>query len=564
MFLGQASTEASTSPTALERTEAAPEQPGVRRLFLHGGRIHLGDGSGSVVEALLVEDGRVIAAGTEKALGSHLSEENLTRIDLKGSTAVPGFQDAHSHVLRVGQDLAALELMQFEDRASALQAVRDRAAGLSAGEWIVGTGLSFELFAGEHGLDRAALTEAAPKHPVYLRRVDGHAALVNDAALELAELQGELDPPPRVYGGRVVLDDESYATGELLDEATRLFDAYLQPRSAQERRELILAAQAELLAQGWTCVHDMGADPLTVSTYEELLASNELKLRIVAYFEGNAGLSDQVLADYPRPVDELGLLSVPGVLYRLDGALSTHAAALIEDYTDAPGQKGQLILTEEQLTNSVHKAWQASLQPAVTAVGDRANRVALDVYERMLQVDEGFLLMRPRIEHAQLISTKDFPRFPGLEITPSMQPAHAILDDVLIEERLGEIRSGYAYGWRNLAPGLGKMAFGSDVAAGVGSPLVGIHAARTRRRSGRLSSRNLLGQGRLDGRQALAGFTSCPAYAVHQDESRGRLSPGYWADVTILDVDPTECAPDELLGGRVLLTLVNGEVVYRR
>ena len=219
-------------------------------------------------------------------------------------------------------------------------------------------------------------------------------------------------------------------------------------------------------------------------------------------------------------------------------------------------------MSEERLTLLVHEAWQAGLQPAIAAVGDRANRVAIDTYDRMIDVDEGFRLLRPRIEEARVISTADFPRFPGLDIVPSMQPVHSAMGDAWLVERLGQRRSRDAFGWRSLAPGLMHLAFGSGSPRGPSAPLLGIHAARTRRDAQRMASDDLIGAERLGGLGALAGFTRSAAFAVHQEDRRGQLLPGFWADLTVLDVDPVEAEADTLREGRVLLTVIGGRVVY--
>ena len=549
-----------------------PELPQKEVLLIHGGRIHLGNQAGGVVEALLVEDGRIVATGTESVLRRRLPQGDFGQIDLKGAVAVPGLQDAHTHLEELGGRLQGLDLSACESFEELVARVAEVAESTPKGRWILGGGWDEndwsdasldgrEGGAGElprHGL----LSRAVPDHPVLLERIGGHAVLVNRAALVLAELEGELTP--RVQGGRVQLDEAQHATGVLLDEAIELVRRHVPVPEREAREARILAAQEHLLALGVTCVQEMGVTPETIDLYQELLASGRLRVRVVAYLAGNAGLSKEVLGTYPRRLGARDQLSVPGVFFRLDGDLDTRGAALLSDYSDAPGERGYLRLTEEKLALLVHEAWQAGLQPAIAAVGDRANRVAIDAYARMLDVDESFAELRPRIEHAEVLSTADFPRFPEHGIVPSMQPAQSIKRDAWLAERLGPHRSRGAFAWRSLAPGLLNLAFGSGAPQGPSNPLLGIHAARTRRGGELLASDDLVGADRLDGRGALTGFTRGAAYAVHQEDRRGQLLPGYWADLSVFDVDPVEGEAEKLGETRVLLTLINGRVAYRR
>jgi len=543
------------------RESVAQEHPR-EVLFVHGGRIHLGNDAGGVVEALLIEDGRVVATGREQTLRRRLPEEGFGQIDLRGAVAVPGLQDAHGSLERLGRRLEWLDLSDAAGPEEVVERVRAAVEVAPKGGWILGAGWDEQGWALRELPHHAALSEVAPDHPVYLERAGGHGAWVNLAALELAGLDGSLELAPRIPGGRVRVDGEHMATGVLLGPAVELVRAHLPQPERGDLERWILAAQELLLAEGVTCVHEMGLDPERVELYEALLATGKLDLRVVGYLDGNAGLSEADLETYPRRFGDQDALTVLGVFFRLDGDLATRGAALLADYDDAPGERGELWLSEERLTLLVHEAWQAGLQPAIAAVGDRANRVAIDTYDRMIDVDEGFRRLRPRIEQAQVISTADFPRFPGLDIVPSMQPVHWALGDAWLVERLGQRRSRDAFGWRSLAPGLSHLAFGSGSPRGPSAPLLGIHAARTRRDAQRMASDDLIGVERLDGLGALAGFTRSAAYAVHQEDRRGQLSPGYWADLTVLDVDPVEAEADALREGRVLLTVIGGRVVH--
>jgi predicted amidohydrolase YtcJ len=542
----------------------ASAPPAIEVLLIHGGRIHLGNAAGGEVEALLVEGGRIVAAGPEELLRQRLPAAGFDSLDLDGAVAVPGLQDAHGHLGRLGAALEQLDLGQAESFEALVAAVAEVAAGTPKGSWILGRGWDEASWGDSRLPHHAALSKAVPDHPVLLERAGGHALLANRRALAQAKLDGLLSVPPRVFGGRLLLDGEQRATGILLDNAMDLVRSLVPVPEAATRERRILAAQESLLSRGITCVHDMGVAPAAVELYEDLRRRGLLKLRIAAYLEGNAGLPAAVLAAHPRAADPLDLLSVPGVFFRLDGDLATRGAALLADYADAPGVRGHLLLTEERLTLLVHEAWQAGLQPALGAVGDRANRLALDVFLRMQQVDAGFAGVRPRIEHAQVVSPRDFPRFPEQGIVASLQPLGTSSRDGWIAARLGANRARGASAWRSLAPGWLPLAFGSGFPDKRADPWLGLHAARAWRGAEGLAADDSLGAEDLDGRGALAGFTRGAAFAVHQEDRRGQLLPGYWADLTVLDADPVLGSPEELVEARVLLTVINGRVVFRR
>lgn len=543
------------SPLAADSTD---------RLLIYGGRIYLGNRNGGVVEALLVEDGRVIAAGPLTQMKVQLDEPGLSKIDLRGAVAVPGLQDAHGNMADLGGFAEQVDLRGLGSYQELVDKVAQAAARAEEGSWILGWGWDQEEWDVKQFPDHALLSEAVADHPVYLRRIDDDAVLVNEVVLRRAKLDEPLEPPPRIPGGEVVLNDDWLATGVFLGNARGLLEGLLPDVQPAQLEQHLLAAQERLLALGLTCVHDMGVTPETVDAYLSLRERGLLKLRIVAYLDGNAGLSADYLDRFPMAPDGEDLFCVPGAQFRLDGSLGSHCAALLADYSDAPDERGRMLLSVQALTLLVHETWQAGLQPAIAAFGDAANRAALDTIDRMLQVDESFADLRPRIEHAQVISPRDIPRFPELGIAPSMQPVQAAEKSGFLSTRLGEHRTEGAYAWRSLAPGWMQLAFGSNFPAADPNPLLGLHAVLTRRTTELLGADDSLGAKRLDGLDALAGFTRGAAYAAHQEDRRGQLLPGFWADLTVLDMDPVDDNPDRLLTAGVLMTMINGRVVFHR
>jgi len=529
----------------------------------HGGRFVLNDGRGTATEALLERDGLVVATGTLAELSQRPDAAGAVRVDLRGACIVPGLQDAHGHLEGYGASLEQLDLVGIASYAELIERVAAAASKVPEGTWVRGRGWDQNLWEGGEFPHHLLLSSATPKHPVFLERVDGHAALVNEAALVLAGLDGEVDPDRTVQGGRIFLDEQDRATGVLLDAATALVEAVIPKSNAALLEKRFLVAQERLVAVGLTCVHDMGTSRAMLALLQDLRARGLLKLRVVAYLDGMAVLDKKSLVGFPIPPDPRDMLSVPGVKLYADGALGSRGAALIEPYSDSPGDRGLLLLTEEELATRLALVTRAGMQPAVHAIGDRANRVVLDAFERLSIAVPGFRDLRPRIEHAQVVAPKDWPRFPALGVVPSMQPTHATSDMAWVDERLGPERTRGAYAWRALAPELGRLAFGSDFPVEKPEPLEGLFAARTRTKAGGKPEDVLLPEQRLDGAAALAGFTSGAAWAARQDDRRGRLLPGYACDLTVLGVDPTTCDPQDLLQDHVRMTVINGRVVWR-
>lgn len=552
------------APESAQATSAASPAQGAGRATLYrNGTIELNDGKGTTAEALLSLDGWVIAVGMPEKLRKLPEGKNAQELDLRGRTAVPGLQDSHGHVISYGASLESIDLRDCKTFEDVVSRVGQRVALAKEGAWIQGRGWDQNLWPDKAFPVHAKLSAASPKNPVYLVRVDGHAAMVNRAALTLAKLDQEYRMEPQVQGGRVLLDKDYKASGVLVDRGMDLVSSLIPKVTRAQIEARILAAQEKLLSYGLTCVHDMGVTREELEVYQRLQASGRLSLRIVAYLAGTDELTDEMVEGLPLAPDARDVLSCPGVKLVADGALGSRGAALLADYADAPKERGHMILDERALSARLAVCQKHGLQPAVHAIGDLANRTVLNVYETMLTVCPESIELRPRIEHAQVVSLRDWARFPSLGVIPSMQPVHAISDMPWAVDRLGKDRSRGAYAWRKLAPELGRLAFGSDFPVESPDPLAGLFAARMRSNPGDSPDEGLSADQTLDGIAALGGFTSGAAHAAHQDERRGRLLPGYATDMTVLTIDPVTCAPEELLSARVTMTIINGAIVWR-
>jgi predicted amidohydrolase YtcJ len=519
------------------------------------------------VEAVLVDErGCVAWSGTRAAWDVWYAGRRgqLAGLEIRelGGVAVPGLADAHGHVESLGETLESVDLVGVASEAELVARVAARASGLPAGAWITGRGWDQTLWEGARFPTHAALSEALSDQPVFLERVDGHAALVNARALELARLSGVLGERAAIPGGRVELDAAGRAAGVLVDAACDQVAACI-PRPDQATRERrILAAQAELLRVGLTCVHDMGAGLATLRAFVALDRRGELDLRVVVYVSAHEGLSDELVAEIERVNRRASeRLRVIGVKLVLDGAMGSRGAALLADYSDAPGERGLLLLEPETFRARVEQAAGLGLQPATHAIGDRANRIALDVYGDVLAARPDFAALAPRIEHAQAVAPEDWPRFEALGVLASMQPTHATSDMRWAEARLGDERVRGAYAWRKLARDPGDLAFGSDFPVENPDPRLGLWAARTRCDPSGAPAGGWRAEECLSAREALAAFTRGAARALRAEGELGSLHAGARADLTVFDVDLLAEDAHVLLGARVLATIVGGEVV---
>jgi hypothetical protein len=528
----------------------------------HGGRFVLNDERGGSAEALLERDGVIVATGTYAALSARPDAAGARHVDLQGGCAVPGLQDAHAHLEGYAASLEQVDLTGLKSFEVVVARIAARAQELPEGAWVRGRGWDQNLWETGEFPHHASLSAATPRHPVYLERVDGHAAIVNALALKIAGLDRAVDPDREASGGRVYADAENRPTGVLLDAATALVERHIEKPTSAELERRFRIAQDRLVAVGLTCVHDMGTSRPMLDVLLRLREKGELKLRVVAYLDGQGTLDKKTLAGFPLAPDPREWIAVPGVKLYADGALGSRGAALLEPYSDAPLERGLLVTSEPELARRLSLLAELGLQPAVHAIGDRANRIVLDAYARLTVAVPSFRGLRPRIEHAQVVAPKDWERFPALDVVPSMQPTHATSDMAWVVDRLGPERTKGAYAWRALAPEVGRLAFGSDFPVESPDPLQGLYAARTRTKAGAANAQPLLPEQRLDGAAALAGFTSGAAWAARQDRRRGQLVAGYACDITVLGVDPTTCDPAELLTDRVRMTIVNGRTVY--
>ncbi len=559
---GQAKDEGQATEAGLAREASqasGDDQAAQGVLVFLNGRIYV-DADAEPVEELVVPAAQVLAAGKGLDPGSTPPRRV---VDLRGAVVVPGLVDAHGHLANLGEFLESVDLVGVPSYAELIARVAEEARRRPAGSWIFGRGWDQTRWKENDFPQHGALSRAVPEHPVFLERIDGHAALVNALALERSGLTGEL---PEVEGGRFLVDAEGRPTGVLIDRALECVERNIPAPDRATRRRRLLRAQQECLAQGLVAVHDMKLLPEDLDVLRELDRSGELRLRVIGYLWANDGLPEEAVKHPPRSsdLDPASRLRVIGAKLMLDGALGSRGAALLEPYADEPATSGLLQMNQARFDALLEQFAELELQPATHAIGDRANRMVLDAYERAVAKNPRFAELRPRIEHVQVVAPEDWGRFAELGVIPSMQPTHATSDMRWAEARLGERRIAGAYAWKRLGSARSPLAFGSDFPVERVSPLEGLYAARTRMDREGSPRGGWRSDQALDARAALRAFTTGAAFAAREEEQRGKLLPGYHADLTVLDVDPLTCEPRALLAAKVLMTVIDGEVVYER
>lgn len=536
-------------------TMLAVQQPD---LVVTNARIYTADANRPVAEALAAQDGRIVFVGSARGALA-LAGPRTERLDLAGRTVIPGIVDAHAHLLGLGQALRTVDLVGTRSYDEVVARVAERARTARPGEWIRGRGWDQNDWADTRFPTHQALSRAVPNHPVFLTRVDGHAALVNAKALEAAGVTAATRDPE---GGRFIRDTAGNPTGVLIDAAQGVVSRVIPGASRAELREQTLAAIAELNRWGLTGIHDAGVGPEGISVYEELARAGRYSLRNYVMIRANDSTLDAFMRRGPQSALFGGRLWVRAIKITADGALGSRGAALLEPYADDPGNVGLITTPMERIRSVAVRALRAGFQLNVHAIGDRANRLVLDQFEAAFRevpvADHRF-----RIEHAQILHYHDIPRFAQLDVIPSMQGSHQTSDMYWVPSRLGWGRSLGAYAWRSLLNTGVVIPNGSDLPVEAADPLISFHAFVSRQDADNYPAGGWFGDQRTSRQEALLSLTLWPAYAAFMEKESGSLTVGKYADFVVLDRDIMSVAPEEILGARVLMTVLGGRIVYR-
>jgi len=503
--------------------------------------------------AVLVSDGRIRFIGDESE-ARRLSSA-AERVDLKGATVLPGLVDAHAHVSGLGMALEIVSLVDTTSYAEVLDRVKKRAATTPKGEWIAGRGWDQNDWASKDFPSASELDQVVGEHPVWLTRIDGHAALANSAAMRAAGITSSTPDPA---GGKIVRDTRGQPTGVFVDAAKDLVERVIPPASREvQKRRLIRAAEA-IAAQGLTGVHDAGADDLTISLMRELVDQGKLPIRVYVMLTDDDALLSKWFAAGPL-VNYGGKLTIRAVKLYADGALGSRGAALIEPYNDDPSNRGLLLTSVDHIRDVAARGRQSRFQVNTHAIGDRAVRNVLEAYESAAVNPSD----RFRIEHFQVAAPLDISRLAPRGIIASMQPTHATSDMYWAEKRVGPERIRGAYAWRTVLNRGGRLALGSDFPVEEVNPFFGIYAAVTREDQKGWPAGGWYPSERLTIQEAIRGFSADAAFAAFEEESRGTIDVGKAADFTIVDSNPITADPASLFKTKVVYTVVGGKIVYK-
>lgn len=520
-----------------------------RTLFTNG-HVYTMDRSVPAATALVVQGETVLAVGSEDNLASLVGVGD-TMVDLEGQTVLPGFTDAHLHLHWYAQTRRWVNLQGVSSLEEVLACVAARAAETPAGDWVIGRGWNQNLWPGRAFPTAADLERVASQHPVYLIAQSGHAGWCNRLALRLAGITAERPDPP---GGHIQRDKTGSPTGLLLEEAMELMQEVIGEPPASEAAEAMRQSFPSLWECGITGVHCMDGGP-AFEALQLLHQDGGLQLRVLKYLPREH--LDAALRLGLRSGFGDDRLRVGGIKLFVDGALGVRTAALLEPYEGEPENRGILTLEQEELFELGQKASAGGLSLAIHAIGDRANRMVMDLYQTLTPPRA----IPHRIEHVQLLDRADLGRLEALNITASMQPIHATSDMEMAGRNWGE-RTRTAYAFRTLLERGTRLVFGSDAPVESPAPLLGIHAAVTRRR--RDGSPGVDGwhpEQRLTVGQAVAGFTREPALAAGSGPRLGTLTPGKLADLIVLDQDIFQVDAMEIPSTRVTGTMIGGEWV---
>jgi predicted amidohydrolase YtcJ len=510
--------------------------------------------------AVVARGGRIVFVGS--AAGALRLRGSSTRvIDAHGAALLPGLVDAHVHLANLGASLRRVNLVGVTTEEEAVRRVAERAAQTPPGDWIIGYGWDEGAWA-NHYPDMKLLSARVPNHPVWLAGLHSFAGWGNRMAFERAGITAATDSPS---GGEIRRDTSGQPTGLLLNNAVRLVESVI-PRPSSDEMDARMAAALDAVARaGYTAVHDANTDSTMLASLERLARANRLPIRVSVFLAASdTALVRRWLAHGPDTTSS-PMLVVRAVKAFYDGALGSRGALLLAPYSDRAGEYGrggaEYGFNERLMTDAMSRGFQV----VIHAIGDAANRKTLDFFERAFAKDPGARRGRHRIEHLQVLAPSDIPRVAKLNLIASMQPGHAVEDKAWAQARIGPERIRGAYAWRSVRRTGARMLLSSDMPGSDYDFFYMLHAAITRRDRDGNPPGGWYPAERLTPEEAVRGYTTWAAYASFTEDQAGTISVGKRADLTLVDRDPFAVgttAPDSLLGGKAVATIVGGRVVF--
>jgi predicted amidohydrolase YtcJ len=542
-------------------------------LVLRNGTVVTVDESRPQAEAVAVANGRIVAVGSDREIDRYVGPSTDV-IDLDGRVAVPGFIEGHGHFMSLGNAKIILDLTQVKNFGEIVAMVSHVASDAAPGAWISGRGWHQEKWdelpddAVEGVPTHAALSAVSPDNPVILTHASGHGSFANAKALERAGIDRHTADP---FGGEIVHDAQGEPTG-LLREKAQLLAREAQARDEAgremaevdaERVRMVQLAGEDLLSKGITGFHDAGASFETIDFFKRMAEAGDLPVRlyVMVRFETNEAMEAR-LADYKMVNEYDGFLTVRSIKRQIDGALGSHGAWLLEPYVDLPQSSGLALESVEEVTRTAEIAIANGFQVNTHAIGDRANREVLDIYEDVFRANGNPQDLRWRIEHAQHVHPDDVPRFASLGVIAAMQGVHATSDGPWVASRLGEERvNNGAYVWRDFMRADVVVANGTDVPVEDADPIASFYSSVSRRLN---DGSVFMSEQRMTREEALRSYTINNAYAAFEEDVKGSLTPGKYADIVVLSKNIMTVPEDEIPDAKVDLTILGGQVVYRK
>lgn len=513
-------------------------------------------------EAIAVKNGKIIYVGSNR-LVKRFQTSTTRVVDLQGNTVVPGFTDSHYHLIGVGEREVSLNLEGTSSLEDMLAKLKQRVESAKPGEWIVGRGWieTFwkpPVFPTAQDLDRVS-----PNNPVFLDRADGHGAVVNSLALKIAKIDKN---SPNPQGGEILKEKSTgEPTGMLLDKAQDIVTRNIPSPTDEDIERAILLGVERSLKLGWCQIQDAGGSYKDVALIRKLYNEGKIKLRIYKAVHGPGQDAEKLLKEGMSVGEYDGRFTLRTIKLVYDGALGSRGAALLEPYSDHD-TSGFLINKPEALYPILLQALRTGIQVETHAIGDRANREVLALYERAFKEvppkDRKIATHRWRVEHAQILKLNDLNRFARLGIIPSMQPSHAISDLHFAPRRLGIERLAGAYAWQSLLKSGALIAAGSDAPVERGEPLIEFYAAVARKDQQGFSGDGWHPEEAVTRQQALRMFTLWAAYAAFEEKTKGSIEVGKIADLTVFSKDIMMIAEKEILQTKCVMTVVGGDVVF--
>ncbi len=536
---------------------ATVQQSPADLVILHG-HVWTVDHAHSQAEAVAINGNRIVAVGNDAEVAKWIGPETK-KIDAGGKSVLPGFIDAHVHFSSGGGEISGVQLRDAATPQEFARRIGEHSKKLPKGEWMLGGTWDHELWGGDPVPSHDWIDALTPETPVFVTRYDGHMALANGLTLRLAGITRETKDPP---GGTIVRDKEGNPTGLLKDAAMGLVNRVMPAASEEQLLRMIQAAMAEARRFGVTSVHDISSTE-DVRAYQTLAAAAGLTLRIYCITplpQWEAPATAGLRAGFGNNWIHLGALK--GFA---DGSLGSTTALFEQPFIDAPETSGlpnEMMLPEGNMLKMALGADKAGLQLAVHAIGDKANRIMLDVYSEVARQNGPRGDRRWRIEHAQHLRPIDFARFAQLGVIASVQPYHAIDDGRWAEKRIGHERCKTTYAFRTFLDHGVLLAFGSDWTVAPLNPMLGLYAAVTRATLDGKNPNGWFPEQKLTLKEAIEAYTMGSAYAEFREKEKGSLTPGKLADIVVLDTDLFSIAPEKIKDAAVRWTVVDGKVVY--